>query len=1074
MSSQPKPDRAGGLQRTQAPPTVENEAVHAERRQLTVAFIDIVGSTPLSERIDPEDFFAVIRTYRDICDEQIRHYGGHIARMIGDGLLAFFGVPQAHENDPERAVRASLAIAAAIKEHKFPLSDGSFVSVGVRIGVNTGVVVVGSVPGEPPDRREVFGSSAHVAARLQGLASENGVVVGSRTYELTRGTFSYAPLGRRPLKGVEEPVEAWRAEALASSESRFDRARRSPLGPMINRTGESALLAEMWQQSLAGSGQVGVISGEPGIGKSRLIRQFRSSLDRSPRDVLSLQCSPFHVNTPLAPEIERLTRATGIRETDDAELALAKLRSLLARAVTDLEPALRYYGAVLSIPACSGYEPADFGSPSERGRGFQVLVDALCAASRKGPVLVIVEDIQWMDPTSIELLVRVVAHCPGERLMVLITHRDDYSADWLSGPAIRRIALQKLAAHECEEMVAAVAGSDFVSRRITSQIVERTDGVPLFVEEFTRAVVDSGAVPLAAESTVPSGKLPESLVPASIHDSLMERLDRLGPAKRVAQIASVFGRRFDYEGILSVLPGKDQTLKPALRALERAGIVYRSEKSQRAVFTFKHAMIQEVAYSSLLNEEKRELHARVASWLLQEAAIGESSQPALLGYHYARAGNIPEAIEAWLQAGKSALRSSATKEAVAHLREGLSLIPKMPASPRRFEAEIALQSNLAMAYTANAGWSDPNVFGPYDRALKLCASHGTIREKATVLWGSTIAKLVDCQLTKGLEHAEDFVRRAEEWRDDEAALMAYTAAVIANFFLGRLQQASELAALVSARYDPREHGKLVQIYQHDPLIVSLVYSGHIEWLLGRPGRARECCVTARQLANEIGHPFMLAFVSILGVSDHWYEDDLAANLASVKRGLKVADEYGYPMYRVIGPLWATAALAARGPAPEVLEQLCGLLDKLPAENRCIQMPLYRILLATEFGRIGQIERARSLAASAEALVKQTGERWAAPEIYRIHGSLLCSEALRDDRAAMRLFKRSLASARKLGAVGWELRTAISIARLVSTGGSASGRVEARDLLISTRAKFASAETSRDLREADDLVGELNQ
>jgi class 3 adenylate cyclase/predicted ATPase len=1071
MSSEPKPDRPGGLQRTQAPPNVENEALHAERRQLTVAFIDIVGSTPLSERIDPEEFFAVIRTYRDICDEQIRHYGGHIARMIGDGLLAFFGVPQAHENDPERAVRASLAIAAAIKEHKFLLLDGSFVRLGVRIGVNTGVVVVGSVPGEPPDRREVFGSSAHVAARLQGLASENGVVVGSSTHELTRGTFSYAPLGRRSLKGVEEPVEAWRAEALASSESRFDRARRSPLAPMIDRTSESALLAEMWQQSLAGSGQVGVISGEPGIGKSRLIRQFRSSLDASPRDVLSLQCSPFHVNTPLAPEIERLTRATGIQETDDAELALAKLRSLLAIAATDVEQALRYYGAVLSIPACTGYEPADFGSPSERERGFQVLVDVLVAASRKRPILVIFEDVQWMDPTTIELLVRVIAHCPGERIMALITHRDDYRADWLSGSAIRRIALQKLAVHECEQMVAAIAGSDFVPRRITSQIVERTDGVPLFVEEFTRAIVDSGAVPLAAESPVPSGKLPD-LVPASIQDSLMERLDRLGPAKRVAQIASVFGRRFIYEGIFSVLPDKGQALKDSLRALERAGIVYRSEESQGTVFTFKHAMIQEVAYSSLLKEERRELHARVASWLLQEAAIGESSQPAVLGYHYARAGNIPEAIEAWLQAGKSALRRSATKEAVAHLREGLSLIPKMPASPRRFEAEIALQSNLAMAYTANAGWSDPNVYGPYSRALKLCASHGTIREKATVLWGSTIAKLVNCELTKGLERAQDFVRRAEEWRDDEAALMAYTAAVIANFFLGRLEQASELAALVSARYNPREHGKLVQIYQHDPLIVSLVYSGHIEWLLGRPGRARECCVTARQLANEIGHPFMLAFASILGVSDHWYEGDLAANLASVKRGLKVADEYGYPMYRVIGPLWATAALAARGPAPEVLEQLCGLLDKLPAENRCIQMPLYRILLATEFGRIGQIERARSFAASAEALVKHTSERWAAPEIYRIHGSLLCSEPLRDDRAAMRLFKRSLTSARKLGAVGWELRTAISIARLVSAGESASGRAEARDLLISTRAKFVSAETSRDLREADELVAGL--
>jgi class 3 adenylate cyclase/tetratricopeptide (TPR) repeat protein len=1072
MSSEPKPDRSGGFQQTQTSPNVET-ALHAERRQLTVAFIDIVGSTPLSERIDPEEFFAVIRTYRDICDEQIRHYGGSIARMIGDGLLAFFGVPQAHENDPERAVRASLAIAAAIKEHKFLLSDGGFVRLGVRIGVNTGLVVVGSVPGEPPDRQEVFGSSAHVAARLQGLAGENGVVVGPRTHELTSGTFSYAPLGRRSLKGVEEPVEAWCAQALASSESRFDRAQRSPLGAMINRTGESASLAEMWQASLAGSGQVGVISGEPGIGKSRLIRQFRSSLHASPRDVLSLQCSPFHVNTPLAPEIERLSRVTGIKETDEAEPALAKLRALLTRAATDVEQALPYYGAMLSIPACSGYEPADLGSPSERGRAFQAFVDVLVAASRKRPILVIVEDVQWIDPTSIEMLLRVIAHCPGERIMLLITHRDDYVADWLSSPAIRRIALQKLAVHECEQMVAAVAGSDFVPRRITSQIVERTDGVPLFVEELTRAVVDSGAIPLAAEGPGPSAKLPELLVPASIHDSLMERLDRLGPAKRVAQIASVFGRRFNCEGIIGVVPGKGQTLKHELLALERAGIVYRSEDSQGTVFTFQHAMIQEAAYSSLLKEERRELHARVASWLLQEDAIEESSQPAVLGYHYARAGNIPEAIEAWLQAGKSALRRSATKEAVAHLREGLSLIPKMPESPQRFEAEIALQSNLAMAYTANAGWSGPNVDGPYNRALQLCANYGTIREKATVLFGSIIAKLVNCELGKGLEHAQDFVRRAEEWGDDEAALMAYTAAVIANFFLGRLEQASEVAALVRARYNPREHGKLVQIYQHDPLVVSLVYSGHIEWLLGRPGRARECCVTARQRASEIGHPFMLAFASILGVSDHWYEGDLAENLASVKRGLKVADEYGYPMYGVIGPLWATAALAARGPAPEVLERLCGLLDKLPAEDRCIQMPLYRMLLAMEFGRIGQIERARSLASSAESLMEQTGELWAAPEIYRIHGSLLCLEPSRDDRAAMRLFERSLASARKLGAVGWELRTAIGIARLASAGENASGRAEARELLISTRAKFATAETSRDLCEADELLRALN-
>ncbi|MGH6679860.1 MAG: ATP-binding protein, partial [Bradyrhizobium sp.] len=410
---------------------------------------------------------------------------------------------------------------------------------------------------------------------------------------------------------------------------------------------------------------------------------------------------------------------------------------------------------------------------------------------------------------------------------------------------------------------------------------------------------------------------------------------------------------------------------------------------------------------------------------------------------------------------------------------GLSLITRLPASRRRHEAEIALQVNLAMAYTAIAGWSDPRVYGPYSRALELCANYGTVREKTTAMWGVAVAMLVNCELAKALGHAQDFVRRAGEWRDDEAALMAHTAALIANFFTGRLKEARELAGLIRARYDPRKHGKLVQIYQHDPLIVALVYSGHVEWLLGQPGRAKECCEAARRLASEIGHPFMQAFVSILGVSDYWYEGDLEANLASVESGMKVAADYGYPMYQVIGPLWATSALAARGPAPEVLEKLCGLLGLgqsrgpwyLPAENRCILMPLYRIMLAAEFGRIGQIERARTFATAAESLIRQTGERWAAPEVYRIHGSLLCRGPDRDDVAALRLFRRSLASARRLGAIGWELRTTISLVHLLKSGG-ANERAEARTRLSSARAKFPSGETSADLREADDLLRQL--
>jgi class 3 adenylate cyclase len=1041
---------------------------NAERRQLTVMFVDIVGSTPLSERIDPEEFFSVVRTYRDICYRQIARFGGHIARLVGDGLLAYFGVPQAHEDDPERAVRAALAIAKAIREQKFPIAGDTFVRLSVRIGLNTGVVVVGSIPGEPPERREVFGSPVHVAARLQEIAGENGVVVGPGTYRLIRGRFTCVPLGQCSLKGVKQTLEAWRVEAVSVNESRFDRTRSSPLPPVIGRTAETAMLRQMWQRTAAGSGCVGVICGEPGIGKSRLVREFRASLPAVPMDVLSLQCSPFHVNTPFAPEVDRLKRAAVIQESDTPEMMVEKLRSLLMRAMRDVAQPLRYYGALLSIPACAGYEPADLGSPSERERAFLTMIGVLAEASRRAPILMIVEDVQWIDPTSKELLTRAVATASCERVMILATHRDDYDASWLSAPSTHRIALQRLPTRECEDMVMAVAGAGFVPHRIVRQIVERTDGIPLFVEEFTRAVIDSGAVDRAADEVVLSSVLPEPLVPASIHDSLMERLDRLGPAKRVAQIASVFGRQFDENGIRNVFPGKGETLKRALQTLESAGIVHRvSEARDYCHYVFKHVMIQEAAYSTLLKEERRELHARAASWLLGQ----KSGQPAIVGYHYARAGKIPEAVDALLRAGISALQRTATKEAVAHLREGISLVSKLPASPRRYEAEIALQSNLAMAYTAIAGWSDPNVYGPYSRAFRLCASYGTVREKTIAMWGISVAQLVNCELAKALDHVSDFMRRAEEWGDDEAKLMACTAALIVNFFIGDLKRARELAALIKARYNRRDHGKLVQIYQHDPMIVSLVYSGHIEWLLGRPGLARECCASARQLAEEIGHPFMVAFASILGVSDHWYEGDLAANFACVEHGMKVAQEYGYPMYRVIGPLWATSALTARGRPTVVLDELCGLLGKLPAENRCIQMPLYKILLAAEFGRIGEKGRALALAASAESLMKQTGERWAAPEIYRIRGMLVSSGQDADDRAAVRLFKRSLASAAKLDAIGWELRTAISLAHLLKDR-SDSARTKARDLLASTRRKFAAGETSADLRKADQLLHEL--
>jgi class 3 adenylate cyclase/tetratricopeptide (TPR) repeat protein len=1038
-----------------------------ERRQLTVVFIDIADSTSLSERLDPEEFFSILRAYRNICDQWIRHFGGCIARMVGDGLLAYFGFPHAREDSTESAVHAALSIAAAIRDQEFSTWEAGSVRLQVRIAVNTGLVVIGSLTGgQSLEQQEVFGTSVHIAARLQSIAPPNGVIIGPSTHDLVSGAFRCVHLGEYQFKGIKGAIPYWRVDGVSSSDSRFERTRSAPLTSMVGRTSECATLMKLWSTAVEGSGGVAVISGEAGIGKSRLIKALRMSIAESSQEVLLFQCSPFHVYTPLAPFIERLRRVAGLSENDSPAEMLAKLKHLLALATSDTEMAIRYYGALLSVPPSANYRPIDLGSSLERKRALETVIAVTTELARRRPLLMIVEDVQWIDPTSIELLERLLPRIVSERILLILTHRSDYDPYWLVGGDVNILRLAKLETLECEQMVRDIARDWSLSRATLRAIVDRTDGIPLFVEEFTRAVLDAGSPTDDRQTT--KRRLNEPLVPASRHDSLMERLDRLGDAKRVAQVASILGRQFDYEALLYLVDLPKRDLRRALERLEMADLLYRQRTSPGTTFTFKHALIQDAAYASLLKETRAALHARVASRLRQIISRDDSGQLALLGHHYSRAGMMSEAVTTLLEAGKTALGKSANKEAIANLWTAIELLSKLPRSPEHFQTEIALQSNLAMAYTTFEGWAGPQVDRPYNRALELCRSYGTIREKSIVLWGVAIAKLVSSELERSLELAQEFIQLAHEWKDREASLMAHTAALVANFFLGRLPEALTLAKSVGEQYGPRSQKTLVQIYQHDPKIVALVYAGHIEWLLGHTTNARFCCESARRLAKEIGHPFMLAFALILGAADYLYERDLTANLASVEEGIKVAKEHALGMYGSFGPLWAIPAFTARNPSAATLENLSGLISTL-LQHRCyLQAPLYQIYLAGEFGRLGQVERGRVLAASAEALMNQTGERWFEPEIYRVRAILSYQSPNPDYLKADHLFRRAIASAEKLKAAGWELRTAISFAQFLDRQ---NRRSDARAVLAQARSKFLAAESSVDLREADNLMQE---
>jgi len=566
----------------------------AERRLITVMFVDIVDSTAMIERMDPEDFSSLVHNYTILCDRLIRQFGGYLDRMIGDGLLAFFGLPHAHENDPERAVLAGLAILKALRGERFPTSDGRQIRLNVRAAVNTGAVVVRYPSGGTPEKFEVLGSSVNVAARLQGIAASNSLVIGLDTFRIVQRAFRCRNLGEYNLKGFQQPIRAWRVDRAVERESRFDHVRTGPLTPMVGRNAERNDLTKLWANCVGGNGGVLELAGESGIGKSRLIKAFRDDLPADGIEIMSLQCSPFYANIPLAVEIERLRRVGGLRQSDGAERTLSKLRSLLARAIDRPDIALPYYGAILSIPAFEGYEPADLSSPSERRRAMQTMIDVVISLSRKTPTLIVVEDIQWIDPSSIEFCRLLAERVRGERILLILTRRADYEARWMSGWTHQRMSLGKLSPHESAQMVSAVAGRTAIPRKVVSTIVERTDGVPLFIEEFTRTVTNLGAERDGAQNAG-AISLPEPLVPASIQASLMERLDSLGEAKGAAQIASIFGRHFDGAAVAALTPSPPDVLDRHLETLERAGIVHRTREARDDLFVFNHAMIQEAA-----------------------------------------------------------------------------------------------------------------------------------------------------------------------------------------------------------------------------------------------------------------------------------------------------------------------------------------------------------------------------------------------------------------------------------------------------------------------------------------------
>ncbi len=685
--------------------TLDSARPEAERRQLTVEFIDLVGSTALSQQLDPEDYHARVVAYQTACHQVIARYDGHIAQYLGDGVLVYFGYPTAHDDDAARAVRTGLEIVAAVSQLAYtpPLQ--------VRIGIHTGPVVVGEIGGGEKREMLALGETPNIAARVQGQAEPDTVVISGATYHLVQGLFECQGRGPQELKGISTPLPLYRVVRESAAQSRFEVAVRTGLTPLVGRESELGLLRAHWAQAKTGAGQVVLLSGEPGIGKSRLVQELTEQLAHEGVTRIEFRCSPYHQNSALYPIIDHLQRLLQFAREDSPAVKLEKLQHTLSRYRFPQADTLPLLVALLSLPHPEGYPPITLSPQKQKQKTQEALVAWIVEEAERAAMYCAWEDLHWADPSTLEVLTLFLDQVPTTRLLALLTFRPEFTSPWGNRSHLSQITLSRLGRSQVEAMIERVTDGKALPPEVVQQIVAKTDGVPLFVEELTKMVVESG---LYVEATHAS-PLPPLAIPATLRDALMARLDRLSTVREIAQLGATIGREFSYELLAAVSLLDEATLQHGLKQLVEAELVYQRGLAPQAHYLFKHALIQDTAYQSLLKSTRQQYHHQIAQVLAERFPETVETQPELVAQHYTEAGLLAQAIPYWQRAGERAAQRSANVEAIAHLTKGLELLKTLPDTPERAQQELTLQIALGGPLVVTKGQASPEVYCP--RAL---------------------------------------------------------------------------------------------------------------------------------------------------------------------------------------------------------------------------------------------------------------------------------------------------------------------------------------------------------------------
>ncbi len=1018
--------------------------IQSERRQLSVMSVTLDGASALSQRLDPEDLSDTLSLYQAAITNLVNRYGGHVAHAPGAEMTVYFGWPTAHENQAERAVRVGLEAVQAIAA----MREGNAASLRAKVGIATGPVVLNN-------DAVALGETPNLAIRLQQSALPDQVTISEETFRQVRRHFVTVDLGALSFDDFAGTVPAWRVESDRPLSSRFEASHVSPLTRFVGRRQELDLLSDRWAQCKTGDGQVVLVSGEAGIGKSRLLHMLEQRLGDESYTRLNYQCSPFYVNSALQPVIRALETAAGFAADDDGDARLDKLQTLLHRAGSESAENVLFFGALLSLPV----EALDLTPQQVKDRTLQALVGQLRSMAEAEPLLILLEDAHWIDPTTIEFLEQVIPALSGSRVLLVITHRPEWRPPWAEAFGNQQaFSLTRLGRIQVADMVQAVIGDDADSTFI-DQIADRTDGIPLYVEEMTLAAMEAGG----------TGAGDQAFSPPTLQTLFMERLDRLGDARDVAQVGAVIGREFNYRLLAEVCDMEEAAIQKGLDRLIDSGLAYGTGARPDATYIFKHALVRDSAYDNLLISRRKELHGRVASALVDKFPETAEVEPELIAYHYSAAEDPDHACSYWQKAGEMAMARSSYQEATAHLRKALDALSALPNTRERLSRELDIQISLGPVLMATTGYASVEAKRAYLRAHELCRRIDDKNRLKHVLVGLRYVNQIGGNTTAARDFAQQCLDLANATNDSVLHVQANACLGHSACIYGEFEKARDFIHRCNRVHEPAQHDAHLRLSGLDPGVVALNTAGWNEWFLGYPDAALQASEDAYALAEQLDHPHSVEQALNSAAYTHMLRGEVDKVRDCAERAIAISKEHGFRYRIAMAGILHGWALSASGDHDDGIAELQTSLSDCRETGSQTWQVFYLTLISESYHRAMRFDEGREAIREAMTFVELGEEKWWNAEIQRQFGLSCQADDRRDYAAAEAAYMKALEIARGQSAKSWELRAAMSLARLWQSQGKTA---EARDLLQPVHDWFTEGFDTMDLKAAKTLLESL--